>query len=53
MAVPIAFPPTMWEDSLFSTPSPAFIVHRFFNDGLSDWFEVMPHYSFDLDFFNN
>ena len=30
----LTFPPTAWEGSLFSTPSPAFIVCRFFDDGL-------------------
>ena len=44
------FPTTMLEGSLFSTSSPAFIVCRFFNDGHSDWCEVIPHYSFDLHF---
>ena len=29
--------------SLSSTPSPAFIVSRFFDDGHSDWCEVIPH----------
>ena len=29
--------------SLFFSPSPAFIVHRFFNDGHSDQCEVIPH----------
>ena len=43
----------MQEGSLFSTPSPAFIVCRFFDDGRSDWCEVIPHHSFDLYFFNN
>ena len=37
------FPPTVQEGSLFSTPSPAFIICRFFDDGHSDWCEVMPH----------
>ena len=27
----------------FSTSSPAFIVYRFFDDGHSDWCEVIPH----------
>ena len=27
----------------FSTPSPAFIICRLFNDGHSDWCEVIPH----------
>ena len=35
----------MQEGSLFSTPSPAFIVCRFFDDGHSDWCEVIPHCS--------
>ena len=30
----------MQEGSLFSTPSPEFIVCRFFDDGYSDWCEV-------------
>ena len=47
------FPPTVKEGSLFSTPSPAFIVCRFFDDGHSDWCEVIPHCSFDLHFSNN
>ena len=40
------------EGSLFSTPSPAFIVCRLFDDGHYDWYEVVSH-SFDLHFFNN
>ena len=48
------FPPTMQEEhSLFSTPSPAFIVHRRFVDGHSDPCEVISHCSFDLHFSNN
>ena len=39
--------------SLFSTPSPAFIVSRFFDDGHSDCCEVIPHCSFGLPFSNN
>jgi len=39
--------------SLFSTPSPAFIVCRLFDDGHSDQCEVIPHCSFDLHFSNN
>ena len=38
------------ECSLFSTPSPAFIVHKLFDDGHSDQCEVMSHCSFDLRF---
>ena len=44
-------PPTVQEGSLFSTPSPGFIC-RLFNDGHSDWYEVIPHCSFDLYFSN-
>ena len=41
------------KSSLFSTPSPAFIVCRLFNDSHSDWCEVISHCSFDLHFSNN
>ena len=41
-----AFPPTMQERSLFSTPSPAFIDCRLFDDGHSDRPEVVSHCSF-------
>ena len=34
----------MQEGSLFSTPSPAFLVCRFFDDGHSDWCEVIVLY---------
>ena len=37
----------MQECSLFSTPSPAFIVCRLFDYGHSDWCEVIPHCTFD------
>ena len=48
------FPPTVQEGSHFSTPSPAFIVCRFlFDNGHSNWCEVVPHRSFDLHFSNN
>ena len=43
----------MQENSLFSTCSPAFIVCRFFDNGLSDWCEVIPQWSFDLHFSDN
>ena len=42
-------PPTVQERSLFSTPSPAFIVCRLFDDGHSEWCEVISR-SFDLHF---
>ena len=38
------------EGSLFPTPSLAFVICRLFNDGHSDWCEVVPHCSFDLHF---
>ena len=47
------FPPTVQEHSLFSTSSPAFIVCRYFDDGHSDWCEVISHCSFDSHFSNN
>ena len=37
--------PTVWEGFLFSTPSPAFIICRHFDDGHSDQCEVIPHCS--------
>ena len=39
--------------TLFSTLSPAFIVCRLFDDGHSDWHEMVPHCGFDLHFSNN
>ena len=39
--------------SLFFIPSPALIVCRLFDDGHSDWCEVLCHCSFDLYFSNN
>ena len=41
------------EGSRFYTLSPAFIVCVFFDDGHSDWYEVIPHCSLDLHFSNN
>ena len=40
----------MQDSSLLSTHSLVFIVYRFFDDGHSDWCEVIP-YCFDLHFF--
>ena len=34
----------MWEVSLFSTPYPAFIIYRLFDDDHSDQCEVIHHY---------
>ena len=39
--------------TLFSTPSPAIIVCRFFDEGHSDRCEMISHCSFDLHFSNN
>ena len=44
---------TMRECFLFSTLSPAFIVCSLFDDGRSDWCEVISHCSVDLHFSNN
>ena len=43
----------MQECSFFSTASPAFIGYRLFDDGHSDWCEVVSHYGFDLHFSDN
>ena len=43
----------MQECSLFSTPSPAFIVCRLFDEGHSDWCEVISHCGFDLHLSDN
>ena len=53
VAIPIYIPTNSVEYSLLSTPSPAFIVCGFFDDGLSGWCEVTPYCSFDLHFSNN
>ena len=42
----------MQECSLFSAPSPAFIVCRLFDEGHCDWCEVISHCTFDFDFSN-
>ena len=48
-----AFPPAVQECSFFSTSSPIFIVCRLFDDGHSNWCEMIPHCSFDLHFSSN
>ena len=48
-----AFPPTEQEYSLFSTPSPAFIVCRLLDSSHSDQCEMVPHCGFDLHFSDN
>ena len=42
--------PIVQEGSLFSTPSPAFVICGLINDGHPDWCEVVPHGSFDLHY---
>ena len=39
--------------SFFPTSSISLTVCRLFDDGYSDWSEVIPYYSFDLHFFSN
>ena len=39
MLYQFAFPPTVQEGALFSTPSPAFIIHKLFDDGQKDLFK--------------
>ena len=53
MAAPIYIPTNIVESSLFSRPSPAFIICRLFGDGHSDWCEMIPHRSFELHFSNS
>ena len=48
-----AFPPTVYECSLFSTPSPAFVVCRLFEVSHSDWCEVILYCGSELHFSNN
>ena len=52
VAVSIYIPTNSARVCIFSTPSPAFIVCRLFDDGHSDLCEVISHYSFDLHFSN-
>ena len=49
----LTFPPTVQEYSPFFTSFQAFIVCRLFDEGHSDWCEVISHCSFDLHFPNN
>ena len=52
--ISLHFPPAMQECSLFSIPSPAFFFFfcRLFDDGHSDWWEVVSNRSFNLYFSN-
>ena len=43
----------MQEHSLFSTPPPAFVVCRLFDEDHSDLCEVISHCGFDLHFSSN
>ena len=47
------FPPAVQGHSLFSIPSPAFILCRVCDDSHSDWCEVISHCSLGLYFSNN
>ena len=53
VAVSIYIPTNSARPSLFSTPSPAFIVCRLFDEGHSDRGEVISHCGFDLHFSSN
>ena len=53
VVVPISIPIIREGRFPFSTPSPAFIVCKFSDEGHSDKCEVVPHCSFDLHFSNN
>ena len=48
----LTFPLTLQEGSLFSSPSPALIVCTPFNNGHSDWCDVISQCGFDLHFSN-
>ena len=47
-AVSIYIPTNSARGFLFFTPSLGFIICRIFYYGLSEWYEVIPHCSFDL-----
>ena len=53
VAVSVYIPTDSTRGFLFSTLSPAFTVCRLFDDGHSDWCEVISHWSFELHFSNN
>ena len=53
MTVAIYIPTNSARRFSFSIPSLAFIVCLFFDNGHSDWCEVILYYSFDLHFSNN
>ena len=47
VVVSIYIPTKAQEGSLFTTPFPAFVFSRFFDNGHSDWCEVISHCSFE------
>ena len=53
LALSICIPTNNTSQSLSSTPSPALILCRFFDNGHSDQYEMIPHYSFDLHLSDN
>ena len=53
VAVPIDITTSKEVGSVFSTPSPAFIACRLFDDDLSDQCEVIPYCGLDLHFSDN
>ena len=53
VAVSVCIPTNSVRRFLLSTPSPAFIICRLFDDGHSDWHEMILHCGFDLHFSNN
>ena len=53
IAVPMCILLAVWEGSLFSTPSLAFIVCGFFHDSHSGCYEVISQCGSDLHFSNN
>ena len=53
VAAPVPSPTNCAEGFPFLHASSARIIHRLFDDGLSDWCEVIIHCCFDLHFSNN
>ena len=53
VVVSVCIPTNSVQGFPFSSPSPAFIVCRLFDDGHSDQCEMIPHCGFDLYFMSN
>ena len=53
VVVSVCIPTNSVQGFPFSSPSPAFIVCRLFDDGHSDRCEMIPHCGFDLYFMSN